>query len=243
MSAKANKRGTRRFLHAATVIALLAGSAYLTVELRKDEQAKAPAVQAITDTPDLTSAGDARNGEQKWERLKNPERSVLRSGKGAVLATFTDGARTATLTGPSRTFSEPTSTKSRVVTENWVRLMPEPWKKDAEKEQWFKDWFEEFYGSEEDDLFAYAFQYVQGAPVKEDGEGTPTRVTRTSARSTPRAAWARTTGWSSRTSTTTWAFRTPSATAPPSSRSRSATAPSTARASSGRSSATGAASR
>ncbi|MEV0781276.1 hypothetical protein AB0I63_37385, partial [Streptomyces sp. NPDC050428] len=28
----------------------------------------------------------------------------------------------------------------------------------AEKEKWFKDWFEEFFGSEEDDLFAYAFQ-------------------------------------------------------------------------------------
>ncbi|WP_381797124.1 C40 family peptidase [Streptomyces niveus] len=173
MSAKSKKRGGRRVLHAVTVIALLAGSAYLTVELRKDEQAKAPAVQAITDTPDLTSAGDAESGEKKWERLKNPDRSVLRSGSGAVLATFTDGARTATLTGPSRTFSEPTSTKSRVVTENWVRLMPEPWIKDGQKEKWFKDWFEEFFGSEEDDLFAYSFQYVEGAPVKEDGEGTP----------------------------------------------------------------------
>lgn len=49
----------------------------------------------------------------------------------------------------------------------------EPWIKDGQKEKWFKDWFEEFSGSEEDDLFAYAFQYAEGAPVKEDGEGTP----------------------------------------------------------------------
>ncbi|MFF3755002.1 C40 family peptidase [Streptomyces sp. NPDC002018] len=171
MSAK-SKRG-RPVLHAATVLALLAGSAYLTVELRKDEQAKAPAVQAITDIPVLKSGTGKASGEQTWERLKNPERSVLRGGDGDIVATFTDGARTATLTGPSRTFDEPSNTSSRVVTEDWVRLMPETWKKGAEKEKWFKDWFKEYFGSEEDDLFAFAFQYVEGAPVKKDDEGVP----------------------------------------------------------------------
>ncbi|MFB7273167.1 C40 family peptidase [Streptomyces sp. NPDC056244] len=171
MSAK-SKRG-RPVLHGVTVIALLAGSAYLTVELRKDEQAKAPAVQAITDIPNLKSGAGNTAGEQTWERLKNPDRSVLRGGDGDILASFTDGARTATLTGPSRTFDEPANTSSRVVTENWVRLMPEAWTKGAEKEQWFKDWFKEYYGSEEDDLFAFAFQYVEGAPVKKDDEGVP----------------------------------------------------------------------
>ncbi|MFE2595508.1 C40 family peptidase [Streptomyces sp. NPDC059396] len=171
MSAK-SKRG-RPVLHGVTVIALLAGSAYLTVELRKDEQAKAPAVQAITDIPNLKSGAGNTAGEQTWERLKNPDRSVLRGGDGDILASFTDGARTATLTGPSRTFDEPANTSTRVVTENWVRLMPEAWTKGAEKEQWFKDWFKEYYGSEEDDLFAFAFQYVEGAPVKKDDEGVP----------------------------------------------------------------------
>ncbi|MFE7123522.1 C40 family peptidase [Streptomyces sp. NPDC057617] len=171
MSAKP-KRG-RPVLHGVTVIALLAGSAYLTVELRKDEQAKAPAVQAITDIPHLRSGSATTIGLQTWERLTNPDRSVLRIGDGDILATFTDGARTATLTGPSRTFREPANTSSRVVTENWVRLMPEAWTKGAEKEQWFKDWFDEYYGSERDDLLAIAFQYVGGAPVKRDDEGVP----------------------------------------------------------------------
>lgn len=172
MSAK-TKRGPRRVLHAATVIALLAGSAYLTVELRKEEQAKAPAIQAVTDTPALKSsgAGLTSSGKQTWERLQSPARTVLRGEAGAVLATFTDDARTATLTGPSRTFTEPTTTKSRVITEDWVRLMPEPWHKGAEREQWFKDWFKEFFGSKEDDLFAIAFQYVDQAPLKKDSEG------------------------------------------------------------------------
>ncbi|MGW6398566.1 C40 family peptidase [Streptomyces sp. NPDC055134] len=158
-------------LHTAIVLSLLGGSAYLTVELRKDEQAKAPAVQAVTDTPLLESSTGQQGGERNWERLKNPERSVLRGEGGQVLATFTDSARTATLKGPSRTFTEPANTKSRVVTEDWVRLMPEPWRKGAEKEKWFKDWFKEFYGSEEDDIFAFAFQYLEGAPVKKDDEG------------------------------------------------------------------------
>ncbi|MBT2364092.1 C40 family peptidase [Streptomyces sp. ISL-10] len=161
----------RPAVHAAVVLGLLASSAYLTVELRKDEQAKAPAVQAVTDTPLLESSTGQKGGKQTWERLKNPERSVLLGEGGQVLATFTDDARTATLKGPSRIFTEAANTKSRVVTEDWVRLMPEPWRKGAEKEQWFKDWFKEFYGSEEDDVFATAFQYVEGAPVKKDDEG------------------------------------------------------------------------
>ncbi|MGY0019387.1 NlpC/P60 family protein [Streptomyces sp. YJ-C3] len=161
----------RPVLHAVTVLALLGASGYLTVELKKDEQQKAPAVQAVTDSPLLETSTGQKVGKQTWERLKNPERSVLRGEGGQVLATFTDGARTATLKGPSRTFSEPSNTKSRVVTEDWVRLMPEAWRKGAEKEKWFKDWFKEFYGSEEDDIFAYAFQYAEGAPAKKDDEG------------------------------------------------------------------------
>ncbi|MCI3933651.1 C40 family peptidase [Streptomyces sp. AN091965] len=162
----------RPALHAATVLALLAGSAFLTVELRKDEQDKAPEVQAVTDTPGrLSNGASAQGGKQTWERLRNPDRSVLRTEGGKVLATFTDGARAATLTGPSRTFTEPANTKSRVVTDDWVRLMPEVWRKGAEKEKWFKDWYKQFAGSEEDDVFAMAFQYVEGAPVKKDDEG------------------------------------------------------------------------
>ncbi|MFE7777221.1 C40 family peptidase [Streptomyces sp. NPDC057445] len=165
------KKKTSPAVHAAIVIGLLAGSAYLTVELRKEEQAKAPAIQAVTDTPLLESSTGRLSGKQTWERLKNPERSVLRGEGGEVLATFTDKARTATLKGPSRTFTEAANTTSRVVSEDWVRLMPEPWRKGAEKEQWFKDWFKEYYGTDKEDVFATAFQYIQGAPVKKDDEG------------------------------------------------------------------------
>jgi NlpC/P60 family protein len=163
------KRKGRPLVHAVTVLALLAGSAYFTYELRKDEQAKVPAAQTITDNA-LRNGGQA-SGKQTWERLNNPARSVLRDGKGAVIATFTDGARTATLKGPTRTFSEPATTSTKVVTDDWVRLLPEPWTKGAESQQWFKDWFKQYYGSQEDDVFAFAFQYVQGAPAKKDAQG------------------------------------------------------------------------
>ncbi|MFJ6478738.1 MULTISPECIES: C40 family peptidase [unclassified Streptomyces] len=167
MTAKPARR-THPVLHAAVVGILLAGSAYFTYELRKEEQAKAPAVLRVTDR---AQQGGAQEGAQKWERLKNPERSVLRGADGAVLATFTDGARTASLTGKSRTFTEPATTKTRVVTDNWVRLLPESWRSGAEREQWFQDWFKKYYGSEEDDLFAFAFQYGDQAPVKKDAAG------------------------------------------------------------------------
>ncbi len=163
----------RPVLHAAVVLALLGASGYLTVELREDEQAKAPAAQAVIDQPSLENGSTQQGGEQTWVRLKNPERTVLRGANGQILATFTDGARSAILRGPSRTFSEPANTKSKVVTEDWVRLMPEPWTKGAEKQQWFMDWFKKYDGSEEDDIFAIAFQYVQGAPVKKDSSGVP----------------------------------------------------------------------
>ncbi|MGW7439585.1 NlpC/P60 family protein [Streptomyces sp. NPDC054849] len=171
MTAKSKSR-TRSALHAALVLALLAGSAYLTYELRAEEQAKAPAVQVVDDKNIAAGADAGEAGAQKWERLQSPDRSVMRDGTGQVLATFTDGARTATLTGPSRTFTEPANTTTRVVTENWVRLMPEPWKPGAENQQWFGEWFKKYFGSQEDDIFAMAFQYGDQAPVKKDAQGT-----------------------------------------------------------------------
>lgn len=41
----------------------------------------------------------------------------------------------------------------------------------GEKEKWFKDWYAENRDSKEDDVFAFAFQYVAGAPQKKDGQG------------------------------------------------------------------------
>ncbi|GAU71429.1 Syd protein [Streptomyces sp. NBRC 110611] len=139
----------RPLLHVLIVLSLLTGSAYLTIELRKEEH----------------------GARQSWERLKSPDRTVLRGDSGQILAIFTDNSRTATLKGPSRAFSESAAISPRVITDDWVRLMPQAWHVGSEKERWFKEWFRSYRDSRQEDLFAIAFQYVRGAPVKKDDKG------------------------------------------------------------------------
>ncbi|MER6405971.1 NlpC/P60 family protein [Streptomyces viridosporus] len=170
----AGKKKARPVVSGLAVLALVGTSGYLTVELRKQE---VPGVTEVRDIGVLeggrgSGGGSGDKGEATWSRLENPARSVLRGADGQIQAVFTDGARTATLTGPARTFEEPTSTSSKVSTTDWVRLMPEIWEKGAEKEKWFKEWYAEYRDSKEDDLFAIAFQYVAGAPQKKDEQGT-----------------------------------------------------------------------
>ncbi|MGQ4420773.1 hypothetical protein ACN6LA_001105, partial [Streptomyces sp. SAS_269] len=75
-------------------------------------------------------------GPHTFERLSAPDRTVVRAGDGGTLATFTDGARTAVLTGPSRTFSEPRTTEAKVTTDAWVRVLPHAWQRGMEKSAW-----------------------------------------------------------------------------------------------------------
>ncbi|MEU7293085.1 NlpC/P60 family protein [Streptomyces exfoliatus] len=169
----AGKKKSRPLLAGLVVLGLVATSGYLTLELRKQEE---QGVTEVRNVGVLSGAGKqsdkpADASGDRWSRLESPARSVLRGADGQVRAVLTDGARTAKLTGPARTFAEPTSTASKVSTTDWVRLMPEPWTKGAEKQKWFKDWYAEYAGSEEDDLFAFAFQYVAGAPQRKDGQG------------------------------------------------------------------------
>ncbi|MFI9309639.1 C40 family peptidase [Streptomyces triculaminicus] len=169
---KAKGPGRRRAIQTLVVLGLLGTSAYLTVELRDKQQETAPPVQSVGDSG--TAAGKALpSGERRFERLANPARTVVRSGDGAVLATFTDNARTAVLTGPSRTFTEPSTTSAKVTTDSWVRLLPEQWKEGSEKAAWFKDWFGKNLGGKDPDIFAFAMDYLEGAPQRKDARGVP----------------------------------------------------------------------
>ncbi|PHQ53068.1 hypothetical protein BLA24_03850 [Streptomyces cinnamoneus] len=158
-------------MHALVVLGLLGTSAYLTVELRDRQQEKAPPVQSVG-RPEGAAAGKAvPSGERRFERLAGPARTVVRAADGSVLATFTDNARTAVLTGPSRTFTEPNFTEAKVTSDSWVRLLPQQWKEGAEKSAWFKDWFERYLGSQEPDVLAFSMEYLDGAPQKKDVHG------------------------------------------------------------------------
>ncbi|WP_338932324.1 NlpC/P60 family protein [Streptomyces netropsis] len=164
---------SRNVVHTLVVLGLLGTSAYLTVELRDKQPETAPPVESIAGAS--TAAGGAKpaSGEQRFERLANPARTVVRGGDGGVLATFTDNARTAVLTGPSRTFAEPKFTSAKVTTDSWIRLLPQPWKEGAEKAAWFKDWYGKMASSKEPDIFAISMEYLDGAPQKKDAQGVP----------------------------------------------------------------------
>ncbi|MEU5159051.1 NlpC/P60 family protein [Streptomyces sp. NPDC020875] len=170
----APKKKSRTVLHGLVLVGLIATSGYLTVELRQDHRPDAPEIRTVgvlTGEGAKTAPSRAATGEEKWTRMASPARSVLRGADGTVKAVLTDGARTAKLTGPARTFREPASTASQVSTTDWVRIMPEPWSEGAEQERWFKDWYTEHAGSTKDDLFAFAFQYVADAPRRTDAKG------------------------------------------------------------------------
>ncbi|NUR02518.1 MAG: hypothetical protein HOY79_40090 [Streptomyces sp.] len=105
--------------------------------------------------------------------MANPARTVARDRRGTVVATFTDGARTAVLTGPSRTFAEPRTTDAKVVTRSWVRLLPKAWARGAERSGWFRTWLASRLGSRDPDILATAFDYVAGAPARTTAAGVP----------------------------------------------------------------------
>ncbi|MEU2717304.1 NlpC/P60 family protein [Streptomyces sp. NPDC007205] len=142
--------------------ALLAASCVLTLQFRHR-----------TDPPPASPGAGirARSGPLEFERIGNPARTVARDQHGTVVATFTDGARTAVLTGPSRTFAEPRTTDAEVVTKSWVRLLPKAWARGAERSDWFKTWLRSRLGSRDPDILATAFDYVAGAPARTTAAG------------------------------------------------------------------------
>jgi len=119
-----------------------------------------------------TGSSARSTGAHTFERLSAPARTVVRAADGGTLATFTDGARTAVLTGPTRTFSEPRTTEAKVTTDAWVRVLPHEWQRGMEKSASFKSWFRKALGDSSPDVFAVAFQYSSaGAPDKHNAAG------------------------------------------------------------------------
>jgi len=104
--------------------------------------------------------------------LENPDRTVVRvRSSHEVVATLTDGARTAAFTGPARTFVEPKFTKATVTSTTWVRLLPRAWKRGSEKQPWFRHWLDKESASVKPDVLAVAAQYLDGQPDVRDASG------------------------------------------------------------------------
>ncbi len=124
------------------------------------------------DNDGTSSRTPAGRGKPIFERLSGPDRTLVRAADGTMLATFTDGARTVVLTGPSRRFSEPRTTSAVVETTAWVRLLPTAWQHGREDTHWFKQWFPKALADRSPDLFTIAFEYSSaGAPDKHTKSG------------------------------------------------------------------------
>jgi cell wall-associated NlpC family hydrolase len=106
-----------------------------------------------------------------YRRLTAPDRTEIIDASGQSVAIMTDGARTAHIYGPSRTFQEPRFTKAKVDTNVWVRLAPQAWQAGAEKQEWFTKWFAAAREDRSPDVLGVAMEYVNGAPAKKDDQG------------------------------------------------------------------------
>ena len=104
----------------------------------------------------------------RFERMDTPARTVVRDGRGTVVATLTDGASTVVLTGPARSFEEPQFTTAKINTTAWVRLLPQPWHGGAEKAEWFRPWLDNALRDQSPDVLAVATEYLYGAEAEKD---------------------------------------------------------------------------
>src|SRR5262245_57522198 len=82
-----------------------------------------PAAVAIASV--VCATGLAHAAGYKYERVSSPTlgTAAYDAATGAWVATFTDGAYTVRLAGPTRTLSEP-NVAAKVVTTYWVRKAP-----------------------------------------------------------------------------------------------------------------------
>lgn len=164
---------SRRVLQNCALIAVIALSGFGVVQFARQQTTgdagTAPPANALAFQGGSDAAAPAAG--PRFDRLDNPGRTVVRDGTGAVVATFTDGARTVALTGPARTFAEPRFTKATITTTTWVRLVPEAWTAGAENAAWFGPWFEAAKLDKSPDMFEIAMQYADGATVEKNAEG------------------------------------------------------------------------
>lgn len=151
----------RATLLAAVIVLSGTAAARVAVVQQRQEGARAGIAKARPDLP---------GRDYRYERLNAPARTVVRDEHGAIVASFTDGARTAAITGPARTFAEPARTPAVVTTQVWPRLIPQPWRPDAEREEWFRPWLDAAVADRTDDVLAIAAQYLDDAPAAQDAK-------------------------------------------------------------------------
>ncbi len=126
---------------------------------------QAVAAKGATKTSGTTTTTSAQ--EWTFQRASAPARTLVKDANGALVATFTDGSRSVALTGPARTFAEPTTTTATVRTTSWVRLLAAPSTGRVDTA-----WLSAALADRSPDVLATAMQYVTGAPTTRSSDGT-----------------------------------------------------------------------
>jgi hypothetical protein len=161
------RRQTALLTIAVFVLLVVAGTiTYVTLR-------PSPGDQPVLRLGDGKAPGNPASGTSgySYRRLTAPNRTEIIDASGQPVAVMTDGARTAHIYGPSRTFEEPRFTRAEVTHNIWVRLLPQAWREGAEREKWFIDWLAAAREDRSPDVLGIAMEYINGAPAKKDDQG------------------------------------------------------------------------
>jgi cell wall-associated NlpC family hydrolase len=151
---------SRRFLITAAALAA-AGSAVATIPLWNgdDDDQLQPA------EPDRRDV-DALHLNYQFEQVSGPNRTVMRTDAGALVAELTHGSRTVVFNGAARTFTEPEATKAKVVTHSWVHVADEAFEPALIGDPAFAKWLRARIGKPMDDVLSSACDYITDAPAR-----------------------------------------------------------------------------
>jgi len=157
-----------KHLRAAVLLTTLVTSGAAVVHLAQAQDVPTRA----RDNGAVVAIAQARQASTNYSyvRLDGPARTAVLDEHARLVAMFTDGARTAVLSGPSRTFADPQRTSALVTTSNWVRLAPQAWQAGGEKQSWFRPWLEQALSDRSPDVLAVATQYVAVAHYADDAD-------------------------------------------------------------------------
>ncbi len=102
--------------------------------------------------------GTATTSKYTLVRGSSPARTIVTDVAGAWVATFTDGARSVALAGPSRRFTE-AGAANPVPSSTWVRVLSSPFAGQVDVA-----WLERARADASPDVLATAMQFVAGSP-------------------------------------------------------------------------------
>lgn len=130
-------------------------------------QAAGPADGRVSVTRAKASPTSSTSSTWTLKTLRSPDRVQVLDGSAQPVATFTVGARTVTVRGVARTFSEAGTSSPTVTSRTWVRLLPQPFTGVVDFA-----WLRGALADTSPDVLATATEYVTGAPTVRSGDGT-----------------------------------------------------------------------